>query len=395
MNRKIIISVNAAWNLYNFRSGLIKALVNSGYDVVAVAPRDEYAAYLRKFGCRFMHLPMDSNGTHPGRDLLLLMQYFRLLRAEKPLAYLGYTVKPNVYGSMAAQLLGIPVINNIAGLGTAFINNSMLTRIVRTLYRVALHGSRRVFFQNAEDQALFTSTGLVRPERADRLPGSGMDLARFQPAAPPPLQDRPFVYLLVSRMLKDKGVEEFMEAARLVRQRAPSVQFQLLGFVDEANPNSISLERIRDWEAKGVVSYLGKTDDVRPYLESADCVVLPSYREGVPRSLLEAAAMARPIIATDVTGCRDIVEDKVNGLLCRVRDPEDLAAKMIRMLQFSPEERLAMGWAGRGKVEREFDEKMVIQKYLDALAGIERENNGLQLNPNGGGAIRRKAMRKS
>ncbi|GAB3544321.1 glycosyltransferase family 4 protein [Noviherbaspirillum agri] len=394
MNRKIIISVNAAWNLYNFRSGLIKALVNGGYDVVAVAPRDEYAARLKSFGCRFMHIPMDSNGTHPGRDLQLLIRYVRLLRAERPLAYLGYTVKPNVYGSMAAHFLGIPVINNIAGLGTAFINSSMLTRIVRGLYRIALHGSRRVFFQNADDQALFTSTGLVRPERTDRLPGSGMDLARFQPEAPRSLQDRSFVYLLVSRMLKDKGVEEFMEAARLVRRRIPSVQFHLLGFVDEANPNSIPMERIRDWEAKGVASYLGKTDDVRPYLENADCVVLPSYREGVPRSLLEAAAMARPIIATDVTGCRDIVEDNVNGLLCRVKDPEDLAAKMIRMFQFSPEERLAMGWAGRRKVEREFDEKTVIQKYLDALAGIERENSGLQLNPTGGVAIQGKAMRK-
>lgn len=370
MNKKIVISVNTAWNIYNFRSGLIKALMHHGYQVVAVAPSDEYAPRLRQLGCRFISIPMDGNGTHPGRDLSLLMNYVRVLRAERPLAYLGYTVKPNVYGSMAAHMLRIPVINNIAGLGTTFINSSFLTKVVRTLYRVALHRSRRIFFQNADDQDLFIRSGLVRAGSTDRVPGSGMDLGHFQPVPPRPLEGRSFAFLLVSRMLKDKGVEEYVEAARRIRQHYPAVEFQLLGFVDAANANSIPMERIRAWESEGLVRYLGKTDDVRPYLSGADCVVLPSYREGVPRSLLEAAAMARPIVATDVVGCRDVVEHDVNGLLCKPKDAGDLAEKMRHMLCLSVERRLEMGRAGRQKVEREFDEKLVIQKYLNALGDI-------------------------
>ncbi|HZW12290.1 MAG TPA: glycosyltransferase family 4 protein [Noviherbaspirillum sp.] len=370
MSQKIVISINTAWNIYNFRSGLIKALMSHGYQVVAVAPGDEYADRLKDLGCRFINIPMDNNGTHPGRDLSLLMRYIRVLRSERPLAYLGYTVKPNVYGSLAAHMLRIPVINNIAGLGTTFINSSFLTHIVRTLYRVSLRRSRRIFFQNADDQALFIRTGLVMPEKTDRLPGSGMDLTRFQPVQSLPLPGRPFVFLLVSRMLKDKGVEEFVEAARLVQKQHPSIRFQLLGFVDEANSNSIPLERLKGWENEGIIRYLGKTDDVRPHLAQADCIVLPSYREGVPRSLLEAAAMGRPIIATNVVGCRDVVDDNVNGLLCRPKDARDLADKMTQMINFSPERRLEMGRAGRQKVETEFDEKLVIQKYLNTIADI-------------------------
>ncbi|OWW18562.1 glycosyltransferase family 4 protein [Noviherbaspirillum denitrificans] len=367
MNRKIIISINTAWNIYNFRSGLIRALTQHGYEVVALAPRDDYAHRLPALGCRFIDLPMDSNGTHPGRDLALLIRYFRVLREERPLAYLGYTVKPNVYGSMAAQLLHIPVINNIAGLGTTFINNSFLTRIVRMLYRVSLQRSGRIFFQNADDQKLFIESQLVQPDRTDRLPGSGMDLSRYQPSPPLPPYGRPFVFLLVSRMLKDKGIEEFAGAARIVRQGFPNVEFRLLGFVDSANSNSISMEQIRAWEEAGTVRYLGQTDDVRPHLSASDCVVLPSYREGIPRSLLEAAAMARPIITTDTVGCRDVVDHKVNGLLCKVRDTLDLAEKMNQMLRLPPATRMEMGMAGRRKVEAQFDEKEVIQKYLNAI----------------------------
>jgi len=394
MKHKIMISVNTAWNIYNFRSGLIKALVSQGHQVIAVATRDEYAYRLSDLGCRFIDMPMDSNGTHPGRDLSLMLRYFRVLRLESPLVYLGYTVKPNVYGSMAAHMLRIPVINNIAGLGTTFINNSFITRIVRVLYRVSLRRSCRIFFQNSDDQALFIKTGLVKPESTDTLPGSGMDLAHYLPAAPLPLQGRSFVFLLVSRMLKDKGIEEFVEAARIVRQRFHAIQFQLLGFVDTVNPNSISLEKIRGWENEGVIQYLGKTDDVRPYMYRADCIVLPSYREGVPRSLLEAAAMSRPIIATDAVGCRDVVDNNVNGLLCRVRDVQDLAKKMMQMIELSQEDRLEMGRAGRMKVETKFDEKVVIKKYLNIIDEISTADGRRAENKKSAFTIRRQEARK-
>lgn len=370
MNRKIVISVNTAWNVYNFRIGLIKSLIAHGYEIIIIAPDDEYASRLCALGCRFINMPMDSNGTHPGRDLALLMRYLRVLRSEQPLAYLGYTIKPNVYGSIAAQALNIPVINNIAGLGTTFINRSLLTYLVRELYRFSLRRSRRVFFQNNEDQRLFIQAGLVRPEVTDILPGSGIDVTHYLPAPPVPLRDRLFRFLLVSRMLKDKGVEEFVAASSIVRQHMPEVQFQMLGFVDNGNSNSISLERIKIWEKNRLIRYFGKTDDVRPYLAQSDCIVLPSYREGVPHSLLEAAAMARPIIATDVAGCREVVDHNINGLLCKVRDPHDLAEKMLQIIQLSPERRHAMGMAGRRKAITQFDEKLVIVKYLDMIAEI-------------------------
>lgn len=370
MNRKIVISVNTAWNVYNFRIGLIKSLIAHGYEIIIIAPDDEYASRLCALGCRFINMPMDSNGTHPGRDLALLMRYLRVLRSEQPLAYLGYTIKPNVYGSIAAQGLNIPVINNIAGLGTTFINRSLLTYLVRELYRFSLRRSRRVFFQNNEDQRLFIQAGLVRPEVTDILPGSGIDVTHYLPAPPVPLRDRLFRFLLVSRMLKDKGVEEFVAASSIVRQHMPEVQFQMLGFVDNGNSNSISLERIKIWEKNRLIRYFGKTDDVRPYLAQSDCIVLPSYREGVPHSLLEAAAMARPIIATDVAGCREVVDHNINGLLCKVRDPHDLAEKMLQIIQLSPERRHAMGMAGRRKAITQFDEKLVIAKYLDMIAEI-------------------------
>jgi glycosyltransferase involved in cell wall biosynthesis len=382
-NNRIVISINTAWNIYNFRSGLVKALVEQGYEVVALTPDDEFSPRLQELGCRHVSLPMDGNGTNPVRDFLLLLRYVAVLRALRPAAYLGYTIKPNVYGSLAAQALGIPVINNIAGLGATFIRDNFLTKLVRGLYKFALKRSHRIFFQNPDDQALFVDTGLVGAGVSDLLPGSGIDLKRY-PATPPAASERPFRFLLVGRMLRDKGVEEFAEAARLVRQQLPSVEFQLLGFVDPANPNSVPLARIEQWQSEGLLRFLGKTDDVRTYLAQADCVVLPSYREGVPRSLLEAAAMARPLIATDVVGCREAVDDGSNGFLCRAQDGADLADKMLRMLAMSHRERVAMGLAGRRKMEAQFDEQIVIQRYLGALSAISpvpAPQDGIELLP--------------
>jgi glycosyltransferase involved in cell wall biosynthesis len=380
----VLLSVNTAWNAWNFRAGLIKAIQNQGYRVIVAAPVDRYAELLVQAGCDFIDLPMDSNGMHPGRDMRLLMRYVRLLRAQGPAVYLGYTIKPNIYGSIAAHMLGIPVINNIAGLGATFIEQGLVKQIACLLYRTALRKSTRVFFQNADDRQLFTGAGLARSEITELLPGSGIALSRYQP----PSDAEPgqaFRFLLVGRMLINKGVCEFAEAARIVRRMMPTVRFQLLGPVHDTNPNLVPMETIRTWEAEGLVEYLGATDDVRPYVAAADCVVLPSYREGVPRTLLEAAAMARPIIATDVPGCRDVVDHEINGLLCQVRDADALAAKMLAMVAMPIDTRRRMGVAGRKKVEREFDEALVIRKYLDAIAGagIRRTHAGELRGPLG------------
>lgn len=364
----VLLSVNTAWNAWNFRAGLLDAIMGNGYRAVVAAPADRYVERLLRAGCEFVALPMDSNGTHPGRDLRLLMRYLALLRAQAPVVYLGYTIKPNVYGSIAAQLLGIPVINNIAGLGAAFIDNSMVTKVARLLYRNALRRSSRIFFQNPHDHRLFVGAGLAPAGVCDVLPGSGIAPGHYEAA---PVQGgRPFCFLLVGRMLVNKGVVEFADAARIVRQRYPQARFQLLGPLSETNPNQVPSQTIAAWHAEGLVEYLGVADDVRPHVTAADCVVLPSYREGMPRTLLEAAAMARPIVATRVPGCVDMVEQGVNGLLCEPRDAADLARAMLDMAAMPLAMRQRMGAAGRQKIEKEFDEALVIQKYLEAIAEV-------------------------
>ena len=366
---KILIVLNTAWNLLNFRSGLIRALLDAGYEVIAAAPPDEYVSRLEALGCRFVPFPMDNKGTHPGRDFLLLWRFYRLLLCERPDVYLGYTVKPNVYGSLAAHVLGVPVINNIAGLGAVFIKDSWLTRLVCVLYRLALSRSVKVFFQNNDDREMFISRGLVTQTVTDCLPGSGIDLVKF---APLPLPGQSSIrFLLIARLLWDKGVGEYVEAARILKHHPASVDLCLLGFLDVQNPAAISRKQMDAWVEEGLIRYLGVSDDVRAEIAASDCVVLPSfYREGTPRTLLEAASMGRPIITTDAVGCRDVVDDRVNGYLCKPRDAEDLADKIARMAALSPAEREALGLRGREKMEREFDEQIVINKYLEAIASI-------------------------
>jgi glycosyltransferase involved in cell wall biosynthesis len=371
---KVVIALNTAWNAVNFREGLLRALVADGHEVVVVAPHDGYASRIAEFSCRYVPLPMDNKGANPLRDLLLLFQFYRLLRYEKPDVFLGYTVKPNVYGSLAAHVLGVPVINNIAGLGAVFIKQNWLTSVVQRLYRLALSRSRYVFFQNRDDCQLFIDSGLVRSEAAALLPGSGIDLQKFC-FSPVTAESHTFRFLLIARMLWDKGVGEFVEAAKMVQKRWPNIECCLLGFLDVQNPAAISRSQMNEWVAEGSVLYLGVSDDVRSEIRNADCMVLPSYREGTPRSLLEGAAIGRPIITTDAVGCREVVDDGKNGFLCKVRDAHDLAEKMEQMLLLNEESRYAMSMYGRQKMEREFDEKIVINSYLKAIDTIQKRQN--------------------
>ena len=378
---KVLIALNSAWNLLNFRVGLIKALLANGHTVVLAAPKDEYVPALQALGVRFVHLPMKTHGTNPLIDMLLLWRFVRVLRAEQPDILLCYTAKPNVFGSLAAHTLGIPVVNNIAGLGSVFIQGGWLALVLKTLYRFALKNSKRVFFQNPDDYRQFIEIGLVREEQCALLPGSGVDLDRFKPV-PLPIQqseskvncqntnERHFVFVLVARLLKDKGLREFADAARLLKSRYPGAEFAILGFSDPQNPNAVAKEQLLSWQVNGSVTYWGSSDDVREPLARADCVVLPSYREGTPRTLLEAAAMGRPLVATDVPGCREVVQLGVNGLLCRPRDSQDLADKMQAILQMSNEKLAQMGMASRRWVEERFDEKRVIEAYLQVIVEI-------------------------
>ena len=362
----IVLSINTSWNIVNFRRNLIARLQREGYDVVALAPRDAHSETLVAMGVRYFPVDIDSKGLSPVRDLKLAAQYYRILKQLRPVAFLGWTIKPNVYGSLAAHALGIPVINNISGLGTAFIKVGLLTRIVRRLYRTALARSATVFFQNRHDRDLFVAQRLVRAPRTVLLPGSGIDLAQFVPD--PAGEGASPMFLMVARLLRDKGVVEFAEAARIVRQTRPDVAFQLLGFLDVQNRTAIDRAMVDGWEREGILGYLGEAADVRPYLARVTAVVLPSYREGMPRSLLEAAAMGRPLIATDVPGCTEIARAGENAFLCAPRNAQSLADAMLALLDLDADARATMGRRSRAIAEREFDVSVVEARYLDAIA---------------------------
>lgn len=363
----VVLSINMTWNIVNFRSGLIRRLLAEGYRVVAVSPADAHVDRLVAMGVEHVDIAIDNKGVSPLRDLALLRDYRRILKELRPAAFLGWTIKPNVWGSLAAHSLDIPVVNNISGLGTAFIKVGLLTRIVQALYRTALGRSATVFFQNRYDRDLFVEQGMVRAGQTALLPGSGIDLTDFTPVAAPDEKGASFAFLMVARLLRDKGVVEYAEAARIVRAAHPDARFRLLGFLDVANRTAIDRATVEGWVAEGVIDYLGEADDVRPHLAAADAVVLPSYREGMPRSLLEAAAMGRPLIATDVPGCTEIARAGENAFLCTVRDARSLAEAMLAMLALSPDERAAMGARSRAIAEAEFDTVVVEDRYLDAI----------------------------
>lgn len=373
--RKVLIALNTAWNLANFRSGLITALQDNGFEVIAAAPVDEHA---KRIPCRFVDVPMDAGGTKVFKDIALFFRFLRLLRRERPDVLLGYTVKPNVYGSFAAHMLGIPVINNVAGLGTAFIRGGWLARVVHFLYKRALSRSAHIFFQNPDDQALFIAHKLVSASRTSLLPGSGVDTSRFAPVASPTLDENtPFRFLLLARLLRDKGVVEYVEAARALRAKfGGKVECCILGFADVQNPTAITRAQINAWVAEGAINYMGEVDDVRPDIARAHCVVLPSYREGTPRSLLEAAAMAKPIVATDVPGCREVVVDGVNGYLCRVQDGNDLMQKMQRIMALDVDACQAMGQSSRRIAVERFDERVVVKHYLQCINAAIANSGG-------------------
>ena len=361
----IVLSINTSWNIVNFRAGLIRRLLAEGHRVVALSPPDGHVAALVAMGVEHVPIAIDSKGLSPAGDLRLFAAYRRALAGIRPAAYLGWTIKPNVWGSLAAHSLGIPVINNISGLGTAFIKTGPLTHLVRWLYRTALARSATVFFQNRHDRDLFVGQRLVRAERTALLPGSGIDLVRFAPVEGK--ENQPFSFLMVARLLRDKGVVEFADAARLVRAERPDVRFSLLGGLWSANRTAIERATVEGWVGEGVLAWLGEADDVRPYLAAAGAVVLPSYREGMPRSLLEAAAMGRPLIATDVPGCTEIAREGENAFLCAARDARSLADAMLAMLALTPAERAEMGRRSRGIAEAEFDTAVVEDRYLEAI----------------------------
>jgi glycosyltransferase involved in cell wall biosynthesis len=366
----VCLSANTTWYIVNFRMRLIECLQAEGWRVVVYAPADRHVATLAARGIEHVPMHLVNGGTNLLRETGAIARIYRTLSILRPDVILTFTPKINIYVSLAARALSIPVLANISGLGRAFVAGGWLEIVSKLLYRQALRWPSMVFFQNEEDRTAFVGAGLVAAERTQRLPGSGVDVDRFTPRERDP--HAAFHFLLVARLLWDKGVGEFVEAARIVRARHPAVEFALAGFLDVDNPSAVPRESVEAWDREGVVRYLGSFDDMVPVYGATDCVVLPSYyREGVPRSLLEAASMGKPVITTDSVGCRDTVADGVTGRLVRPRDVDDLAGAMLSMVEQSQDSRREMGEASRERALRLFDERIVLSAYRQAMLAVQ------------------------
>ena len=366
--QKIAIVVNNSWYAYNMRFNLALVFKSAGYEVIFISPYDRYSDKIKQ-EFEYIDISLNTKGTNPIEDLKTIYRYYKIYKDIKPDIILHYTIKPNIYGTLASSILNIPTINNIAGLGTLFIKQNIITKIAKWLYKVSQKKAIKVFFQNQDDFKMFVDERLVQKEKCDVLPGSGVDITKFIPVEKE--DDGIFRFLLVSRMLWAKGIQEFVDSAKIIKAKHKNIEFQLLGHFDTVSPTAISKEQMDIWVTDGYIKYLGSSDDVRVEIAQADCVVLPSfYREGTPRILLESASMEKPIITTDNIGCRDVVDDRINGYLCEVKNSKDLADKMEMMLNLSDIERNDMGKAGRVKMINEFDEKIVINKYLFTVENI-------------------------
>jgi glycosyltransferase involved in cell wall biosynthesis len=367
---RIAIVLNTSWNIYNFRMNFVKALQANGHEVHTIAPLDDYTHFLTEQGCKHHAVHMDSRGANPIKDSALIIELFSIYKKIRPDIILHYTIKPNVYGTLAASMLKIPVINNVCGLGTVFLKDNLVSAIAIFLYRISFRFANKVFFQNSDDLQLFLNKNLVRKEAADLIPGSGIDLDKFRPMN---FRKNPrFTFLMISRLISDKGVYEYIQAIERLKSNGVDARFQVLGAMDPEHKRGIQKDIIDGWINDGTIEYLGTTDNVREFIEKADCVVLPSYREGTPRTLLEAASSCKPIIATDVPGCNHVVVHDYNGLLCKLKDSHDLAEKMQSMSGMDDEKLKTFGLNGRAKIEAEYDESIVINKYLAALSEVRK-----------------------
>lgn len=371
----IAIVANTSWYIYNFRKNTINELKNKGFEIIIVSPVDAYTDRLKALGTKHYELNIDSSGLNPFKDIRTFFSFISIYKCANVKIILNFTPKINIYSTLASMFFPeIKVINNIAGLGTVFTKNNILSIFVRLLYKISQRRANFIFFQNEDDRKLFLKYKLTSINKTDRLPGSGVDLNRFS-SLNENNNNGTLSFLLVCRMLKQKGVVEFMDAAKILKAKYNGrVKFNMLGFLDDNNPNYVSKYEMDKWISIGCVSYLGISDCIENVISKHDCIVLPSYyREGVPKSLLEAAAMSKPIITTNNVGCRDIVDDGINGFLCKPGDTTDLIDKIEKIILMPLVSLHEMGRASRLKVEAEFDEKIVINKYIDKIMDLSQD----------------------
>ena len=345
----------------------MNALRQKGFQVIAIAPYDEYSLKLQEDGFVYHEVKINGGGINPFEELKSVYNFSKAFQLHRVDLVLSFTHKANLYSIFAGIFSNTFCIPNISGLGRAFIKKSWLSLIVRALYKVSLTRVPKVFFQNLDDLNVFQKLSLLKKDQAIYVPGSGIDLNRFSSShySPRPFDQTQFI--LIGRMLWDKGVGEFVEAAKTVKIKYPQTKFILIGPSDYDNASAIALATLKDWEAKGIIQYMGQLGNVIPQIEAADVVVLPSYREGLPRSLLEACAIGRPLIATNVPGCKDLVIEGVTGFLCNPKDANGLAKVMMSFLNLSELEKKEIGLNARRLVEDKFDHHIVINRYLKII----------------------------
>lgn len=391
----ILLVCNTAWGIANFRANIVQHWVAQGKRVVAIAPRDQVAeAKLTAMGAEFVALALDNRGSNPWQELKVIKSLVDLYRHYRPELVVHYTIKPVIYGSWAAKVAGVPSLAVVTGQGFAFLNKGLKAWLARNLYRISLRFAKGVWFLNQDDYRLFTESGLSPKETSALLPGEGVDTTYFSPREKPH-QDGVVRLLLVARLLYDKGIAEYADAGRLLKHQyaeasdhhavnpmqvdmhdavvhLPAIELQLLGPFYPQNPQAITSEVVAHWQAEGWINYLGETSDVRDYVAQCDALVLPSYAEGLPRTVLEAMSMAKPVIATNVVGCRDLVVDGKTGLLCEVKNATALAEAITSFLRLSDQERQAMGEAGRDRVVSLFADAAVVAHYDRFISSLSK-----------------------
>ncbi len=346
--------------------------LKSNYKIVFIAPESEYSEKIRKKGFDFKAIQLDAKSRNLFKEIKSCINIYRTYSKLNLDVLLHYTIKPNIYGTIAANMLGIKTVNNIAGLGSNFTETSLFRKMLEKLYKYSQKDADFIFFQNNEDKNLFINNNIITHDRFKRIPGSGVNLERFDNNNfDRNKNDDLFRFLLVGRLLWDKGVGEYVRAAKKMNKKYSKVKFEILGFLDSDNPNAITSSQMEKWEDEGDIEYLGVSDNVEKVMIDSDCVVLPSYyREGVPRTLLEASALSKPIITTDNVGCREVIQDGKNGFMCKKRDVDSLFKAMEKIYNKSKGELEKMGKAGRKMVENKFDEMIIINEYIDIIKNL-------------------------
>jgi glycosyltransferase involved in cell wall biosynthesis len=370
--KKILLLTNSIGGLYNFRFELIKKILSKGYDVYICAPQpieNNKANLMINNGAKYIQTLMKRRGVNPFGDLKLAINYMKIVRQVNPDIVLTFTVKPNIYGAYAAIRHNKPVIMNITGLGSSQ-GNRIVKNIVKQLYKYVCNRTELIFFQNRENKSYFVLNGIAKQDKTRLIPGSGVNIAKFVPLAKE-RQDETIRFLFIGRIMKEKGIEEYLRAAEEVSQHYPNAEFQILGSFEEQKYRNII-------ENNKSIVYLGISKDVRNEIKEVDCIVHPSYHEGMSNVLLEGAAMGKPLIASNIPGCKEIIEDGHNGYLFEVRSIKNLKDKLIQFIRLDKEAREAMGKNSRKKVEAEFDRNTVVNEYIEAIQKIlnKGENNG-------------------